>query len=73
MRVTVQIDDDVLEMARRLAAQQGQPLEHTIVDLIREELRLQGRCAGSSFPVFQTSDGARRITLDTVKQTEEDV
>ncbi len=74
MRTTVSIDDDVLNAARSLATQQRTPLGRVISDLMRKGLQPVARIRRSGvFPVFEVPDGARPITLETVKQAEEDI
>jgi len=73
MRTTVSIDDDLFNAAKSLATQQRKPLGRVISDLIRKGLQPVSRIQkGRAFPVFEVPDGARPITLDTVKQAEED-
>ena len=73
MRTTISIDDDVLNAAKSLATQQRKPLGQVISDLMRKGLQPVGRIRRRRvFPVFVVPDGARPITLDTVKQAEEE-
>ena len=73
MRTTLCIDDDVLNAAKSLAAHQRKSLGQVISDLIRKGLRPTAKIRrGGAFPVFRVPDGARPITLEAVKQAEED-
>jgi hypothetical protein len=73
MRVTIRIDDDVFQAAKALAAHQKKPLGQVISNLMRKGLQPGKRLRQStSFPVFPVPDGARPITLETVKQAEEE-
>ena len=74
MRTTVSIDDDVLNAAKSLATQQRKSLGRVISDLMRKGLQPLARIRrGRAFPVFEVPDGARPITLETVKQAEEEI
>lgn len=74
MRTTVSIDDDVLNAAKSLATQRRAPLGRVISDLMRQGLQPVARIQRNGvFPVFEVSDGARPITLDVVKQAEEEI
>ncbi len=74
MRTTVSIDDDVLNAAKSLATQQRTPLGRVISDLMRKGLQPVARIQRNGvFPVFEVPDGARPITLDVVKQAEEEI
>lgn len=74
MRTTVRIDDDVLNAAKSLATHQRKPLGRVISDLMRKGLQPVARIRRDrAFPVFEVPDGARPITLDTVKQAEADL
>lgn len=68
MRVTLAIDDDVLEAARSLARSRDMTLGEVISDLARRGLVPQPRLAvGSGFPVFEVSPGAPPITPELVR------
>ena len=75
MRTTVSIDDDLLEAARVLAAQQQTSLGRVISDLMRKGLNTAGKIEKrkGGFPVFQAPEKARPITLETVKRAEEEI
>lgn len=74
MRTTVTIDDDILRAAKSLATQQRRPLGQVISDLMRKGLQPSERVRRNRiFPVFDVPEGARTITLDVVKQAEEEI
>jgi hypothetical protein len=64
MRTTLEIDDDILQVARTLAAAEGTNVGRMLSDLARSGLELQGR--PTHFPVFDVVADAPRITLDDV-------
>ncbi|MCB1252964.1 MAG: antitoxin [Austwickia sp.] len=58
MRTTLQIDDDVLNDARLIAATEGRSLGAVISDLARRSLAPVGLRTGGAIPVFGVPDGA---------------
>lgn len=72
MRTTLQIDDDVLESARVLAAADGRTVGAVISDLARRTLRPTPSRTGSGFPVFDVAPDAPPITLDDVARALDD-
>jgi hypothetical protein len=74
MRTTVTIDDDLLEAARTLAAQQRISIGRVLSDLIRKGMK--GRepvtKGQGGFPTFWQPPDAKPITLETVKRAMED-
>lgn len=74
MRTTVSIDDDLLEAARGLAAQRNVSIGRVLSDLIRKGMNAARpmEMGKGGFPTFKVSPDARPITLETVKQAEED-
>lgn len=70
MRVDLQIDDDVYEAAEKRAVAEGKSVGEVLSDLARKALeRDHGRIG---FPVFSVSEGAPPITLEMVKEAEDD-
>ena len=67
MRTTLEIDDDVLHAARRVAAANSKTLGKTISELARLGLSGRQSDACSSFPVFEVAPDASVITLELVK------
>lgn len=72
MRTTLQIDDDVLESARVLAAADGRTVGAVISDLARRTLRPTPVRTGSGLPVFDVAPDAPPITLDDVARALDD-
>lgn len=66
MRTTLQIDDDVLESARILAAADGRTVGAVISDLARVTLRPTPLRIDTDFPVFDVAPDAPPITTDDV-------
>lgn len=60
MRTTLTIDDDVLQAARTLAAQQGQSIGAVISDLARRGLRREPQIQyeDKGLPVFEVKEDA---------------
>lgn len=74
MRTTVRIDDDLLDAARAVAVQRKTSLGRVLSDWIRKSLTAPGKVQQrkGGFPVFRVPDGARPVTLETVRRAEED-
>jgi hypothetical protein len=68
MRTTLDIDDDVLQAARSVAAAEGKNIGKALSELARRGLapRPQTRTR-SGFPVFETGPGDSPITLELVR------
>jgi negative regulator of replication initiation len=68
MRTTLEIDDDVLQAARSVAAAEGKNIGKALSDLARRGLapRSQSKTR-SGFPVFDVPPDAAPITLELVK------
>jgi hypothetical protein len=73
MRTTLTIDDDLLAAAKSLARAQEVAVGKVISDLARQGL-LAGRPPRkvAGFPVFYVAPRARPITLEDVKQLEDE-
>lgn len=68
MRTTLEIDDDVLQAARRLAAAEGKNIGKALSDLARRGLAHRSQSKRRfSFPVFDVASDAVPITLEMVK------
>ena len=65
MRTTVSIDDDVLAVARALAAQQGVSLGHAVSELARRGFMSTPR-TGADDTVFAVPDNAKTFTSEDV-------
>jgi hypothetical protein len=74
MRTTVTIDDDLLEAARALAAHRRVSIGRVLSDLIRKGIGSDGHAGEGrgGFPTFKQRKDATPITLEMVKQAEED-
>jgi hypothetical protein len=66
VRTTVQIDDDVLEAARQIAAVDGRSLGRVISDLARRALMPATVRSGGGFPTFDVGSDAPPITPEHV-------
>jgi len=67
MRTTLEIDDDVLQAARSLAAAEGKNIGKALSDLARRGLARRSQSEKrSSFPVFDVAPDADPITLEMV-------
>lgn len=70
MRTTLNLDDDVLETAKILAARERKPLGMVISGLLRRavEPAAQAPVERNGIPLFPVSPGARTVTPEIVKQ-----
>ena len=66
MRTTLQIDDDVLESAKRIASADGRSVGAVISALARRALEPTPIRAGPGFPVFDVRPDAPAITAEDV-------
>ena len=66
MRTTLQIDDDVLEAARQIAAADGRSLGRVLSDLARRALKPATVRPGGGFPTFDVASDAPPITPEDV-------
>lgn len=72
MRTTANIDDDALSAARSLARARSISLGQAISELIRRGLRREPEEGEEGFPVFRIRPGARPLTLEDVRRSEEE-
>ncbi len=68
MRTTVDIEGDVLEAARALAASEGRSLGQVLSRLARRGLTHNLRVDDASFPTFMVPENAPVLTEETVRQ-----
>ena len=69
MRTTIQIDEDVLEAARSIAAAEKQSIGKVVSDLARRGLRPDLRHSrDKGFPTFRVSPDAAPITAEMVSR-----
>ena len=73
MRTTVQIDGDVLEAARRIAAADGRSLGRVLSDLARRALKPAALRPGAGFPTFDVGSDAPPITTDDVARAADEL
>jgi len=66
MRTTVTIDDDVLAVARALAARTGGSLGSALSELARRGFRKAKFAEDDGIPVFRVAAGAGPITSEDV-------
>ena len=75
MRTTINIDEDLLRIARSLARARSISIGAIISELVRRGLEMQrqpGVDRKSGFPVFQVPRDAHPITLEDVKKGEDE-
>ena len=75
MRTTMNIDDEVLEAARVLAAERKVSVGTVISDLALKGLFQTTKDPGRNkgFPVFDVSPASTPLTLERIKSFEEDI
>lgn len=66
MRTTVDIDDDMLAVARVRARENGVSLGIAVSELIRKGLAVPVKKSATGFPVFQPPHDAPMVTDDLV-------
>ena len=75
MRTTINIDEDLLQIARSLARARSISIGAVVSDLMRKGLEMHRRPVvehKSGFPVFQVPRNAHPITLEDVKKGEDE-
>jgi hypothetical protein len=73
MRTTLQIDSDILNAARQIAAAKSKSIGEVISELARRGLEARNRVGTrQGFPVFQISEGAAALTPDEVRRDEDE-
>ena len=75
MRTTITIDDDLFEAAKVLAIQRKVPVGKVVSELMRKGLNAQTtvKVGKGGFPTFQVPTDAHPITLEIVKQAEDEI
>lgn len=70
MRTTVDLDEDVLRVAKHLAEERQQTLGRVLSDLFRQGIRPAGKVGQrhGKIPVLPRNDGARPVTSRLVKE-----
>jgi hypothetical protein len=73
MRTTLRIDDDIFEAAKSIAEAEKRPVGEVLSALARKGLASQNFDMGEDgIPVFLVSDGAPPLTMQMVKEAQED-
>lgn len=73
MRTTLNIDSDVLDVARRLAGAQAKTVGEVISDLARKGLETRSKVRRTDgFPVFDAPADAKPFSLEDVKREDEE-
>ncbi len=76
MRTTLNIDDDVLDAAKHMAYIQAQSLGAVVSDLLRKGMQKPSveyeKIQDEEMPVFHVSEGAKTLTLDDIKNAEDE-
>jgi hypothetical protein len=75
MRTTLSIDEDLLVAAKALAAQRKVSVGKIVSELMRKGLNAEARIetGPGGFPVFPVPPHARPITLEAVKEAEDEL
>lgn len=69
MRTTLDIDDDLLQVARQLAQQRGTTIGQVISDLVRNALEPKAQPkVRNGVPLFTPKPGAKRPHLGLINQ-----
>jgi hypothetical protein len=70
MRTTVNLDEDVLQAARELAAQRGSTIGQVLSELARRGLRPEREPEASrgGVPLLPPREGAGPVTLESVRR-----
>ena len=67
MRTTLEVDDDVMAVARAIAVERGVSIGKALSDLARDGLRPRGPAMDSGLPVFAVEADAAPITPEMVR------
>ena len=71
MRTTLNIDDEILEVAKSLAGERNLSVGAVVSELARRGLQQRATRRGrKGFPVFAVSRDSTHLTLDRVKRYE---
>lgn len=71
MRTTLQLDDDVFDLVRRLANNRKVSLGQAVSDLVRKGLSTQGRVRPEQgLVVFDLPEDSPLVTMEDVKRLE---
>ena len=74
MRTTLNLDDDILSIAKSIAAQQRKPVGEVISSLVRRALTPTGKTkpTWNGIPVFPIAGNANKVTPEIVRELLED-
>jgi hypothetical protein len=73
MRTTLDLDDEVLAAARRIAAARSKSLGQVVSDLARRGLEMRPKITRKrGFPVFQVPNNAPALTLEDIRRDEDE-
>ena len=74
MRTTLNIDDEILEVARSLASERNASVGSVVSELARRGLRQRTTSPArrNGFPLFAVSGDSTPLTLDRVKRHEDE-
>lgn len=74
MRTTLQLDDDIFDLVRRLAKSRKVSLGQTVSDLVRKGLTTQARTrTEKGLVVFDLPEGSPPVTMEDVKRLEGEI
>jgi hypothetical protein len=77
MRTTINLDEDVLRVARSIASAEGKSMGEVISALVRKGLRSDGADGAQGmdgdFPIFEVSEDAPALTPEMVRDALEDI
>jgi hypothetical protein len=69
MRTTIEIDDDILSVAKELAKQQNKTMGQVVSALARQALTASaGAGTRNGVPLFSTPDTPRPVTMELVNR-----
>jgi 23S rRNA G2445 N2-methylase RlmL len=72
MRTTLDLDDNLLQIAKVRARERGVSLGVAVSDLMRKGLEASARVSSSGFPVFEPPAGAPIVTDELVARYRDD-
>jgi hypothetical protein len=72
VRTTINIDEEVLKVARSLARAENKTLGEVVSELARRGLKPSKPVSEKGFPVFDVPDDASPLTPEMVRQALED-
>jgi hypothetical protein len=73
LRTTLDLDEDVLAAARRIAAARSKSLGQVVSELARRGLQMRPKITTKrGFPVFRVPNNAQPLTLEDVRRDEDE-